>query len=93
MLMITVENEAAMVTFRVDGCLAGGGVDELARHWSAASSQPDQKVLVDVTGVTSVDGPGREFLAEVHRRGDTLVGGATTRAIVDEIRASALAGT
>jgi ABC-type transporter Mla MlaB component len=88
MLMITVESEAAMVTFRLDGHLAGFGVDELARHWSAASSQPDQKVLFDLTGVTSVDGLGKEFLAEVHRRGDTLVGGVSTNAIVEEIRAS-----
>ena len=93
MLMITVENEAAMVTFRVDGCLAGHGVDELARHWSAASGQPHQRVLLDLTGVTSVDLLGKEFLAEVHRRGDTLVGGPTTRAIVEEIRATALAST
>jgi len=93
MLMITVENEAAMLTFRVDGCLAGRSVDELARHWSAASGQPHRRVLLDLTGVTSVDLLGREFLAEVHRRGDTLVGGATTRAIVEEIQATALAGT
>jgi ABC-type transporter Mla MlaB component len=91
MLMITVESEAAMVTFRLDGHLAGLGVDELARHWSAASSQPHQKVLFDLTGVTSVDGVGKEFLAEVHRRGDTLVGGANTSAIVEEIRATSAA--
>jgi ABC-type transporter Mla MlaB component len=91
MLMITVESEAAMVTFRLDGHLAGLGVDELARHWSAASGQPHQKVLVDLTGVTSVDGLGKEFLAEVHRRGDTLVGGGSTHSIVEEIRASAAA--
>jgi hypothetical protein len=88
MLMITVENEAAMVTFRLDGHLAGLGVDELARHWSAAASnQPDQRVLFDLTGLTSVDVLGKEFLAQAHRHGDTLVGGATTRAIVEEIRA------
>jgi len=88
MLMITVESEAATVTFRLDGCLAGAGVDELARHWSAAASnQPHQRVLFDLAGVTSVDVLGKEFLAQVHRRGDTLVGGATTKAIVEEIRA------
>jgi anti-anti-sigma regulatory factor len=90
MLMITVESEAALVTFRIDGHLAGAGVDELARHWSAAaSSQPQQRVLFDLTGVTSVDMLGRQFLVQAHRHGDTLVGGVTTRAIVEEIRAGA----
>jgi anti-anti-sigma regulatory factor len=87
MLMITMESEAALVTFRIDGHLAGAGVDELARHWSAASSRPHQRVLFDLTGVTSVDMLGKEFLAQAHRHGDTLVGGVTTRAIVEEIRA------
>ena len=89
MLMITVETEPAMVTFRLDGRLAGAGVDELARHWSAAASnQPHQRVLFDLAGVTFVDVVGKEFLAQVHRHGDTLVGGVTTRAIVEEIRAT-----
>lgn len=92
MLMITVESEAALVTFRIDGHLAGGGVDELARHWSAAASnQPQQRVLFDLTGVTSVDMMGKEFLAQAHRHGGTLVGGVTTRAIVEEIRAGVVA--
>jgi len=92
MLMITVETEPAMVTFRLDGRLAGAGVDELARHWSAAAfNQPHQRVLFDLAGVTSVDVLGKEFLEQVHRRGDMLVGGATTRAIVDEIQGKSAA--
>ena len=90
MLMITVESEPALVTFRLDGRLAGSGVRELARHWSAAASnQPRQKVLFDLAGVTSVDVLGRAFLAQAHQRGDTLVCGAKTRAIVEEITRSA----
>ena len=61
----------------------------MARRWSAAASnQPDQRVLFDLTGLTSVDVLGKEFLAQAHRHGDTLIGGVTTRAIVEEIRAN-----
>lgn len=87
MLMITVETDAPMVTFRLAGRLAGPGVRELARIWSAAAfNQPHQRVLVDLTRVTFVDLLGTEFLTQVHRHGDVLVGGVTTEAIVEEIR-------
>jgi hypothetical protein len=86
MLMITVETEAAGVVLRLDGRLAGPAVSELERNWQAAAvKQPRKPVLLDLKGVISVDGRGRDFLAHVHRLGDTLVAGTTTRALVDEI--------
>jgi len=86
MLVITVETEAAGVVLRLDGRLAGPAVNELERNWQAAAvTEPRRRVLVNLEGVTSVDGRGKEFLAHVHRRGDTLVAGTTTRALVDEI--------
>jgi ABC-type transporter Mla MlaB component len=91
MLMITLETDAPTPTLRLDGQLAGPGVRELARHWHrAAFTRPDQRVLLDLAGLTSVDASGREFLAKVHRHGDTLIGGDTTGALVDEIRRDAL---
>jgi ABC-type transporter Mla MlaB component len=86
MLMITVETDATRITFRLAGRLAGLGVRELARKWSAARlNQPHQRISVDLTSVTSVDVLGKEFLAQVHRHGDTLVGGVTTQALVEAI--------
>jgi hypothetical protein len=86
MIMITVESDAALVTFRLDGRLAGPEARELTRNWNASTfKQPHQRVLFDLTGITGVDVMGREFLAQAHRRGDRLVGGATTSAIVQEI--------
>jgi len=86
MLMITVETEAAIVVFRLDGRLAGPEVRELARNWrTAALEQPHQRVLFDLAGVTSVDVLGKAFLAQVYQRGHKLVGGVTTKAIVEEI--------
>ena len=86
MLVITVEAEATNVVLRLDGRLAGPSVGELERSWRAAVfKKPRRRVLVDLEGVTSVDVRGRAFLAHVHHRGDTLVAGTTTRALVDEI--------
>ena len=86
MLMITVETEAALVTLRLDGRLAGPEARELTRNWNTSTfKQPHQSVSFDLTGITGVDGVGLEFLAQAHRRGDRLVGGATTSAIVQEI--------
>jgi ABC-type transporter Mla MlaB component len=88
MLMITVETDVAAVTFRLAGRLAGAGVHELARNRSAAAfKQPRQRVVFDLAGLTSVDVLGKEFLAQVHRDGDGLVGGAAANQIVEEIRA------
>ena len=75
MLVIYVQTEAMMVIFRLEGRLSGAGVRELARHWSSAVfKQPDQRMIFDLSGVTSVDDAGREFLARVHEYGDLLIG-------------------
>ena len=86
MLMITVEAEAPVVTFRLNGRLTGAGIRELSRSWSAAARQrPHRKVLFDLNGVTSVDASGKDFLAKAYRRGSRLIAGAATRAIVEEV--------
>jgi anti-anti-sigma factor len=89
MLIITVETHAANVNFLLDGPLAGAAVGELARSWLAkAFDGPQRRVLLDLRRVTSVDRAGREFLARAYRHGNMLVGGGTTKAIVDEIHAT-----
>jgi len=86
MLRITVESEEATVMLRLDGGLAGPEANELTRTWSRGTfAQPDQQLLFDLTGVTVIDVVGMSFLAQMHRQGATLVGGAATEAIVDEI--------
>jgi anti-anti-sigma factor len=89
MLIITVETQAANVNFLLDGLLAGAAARELARRWRAkAFDDPQQRVLLDLRRVTSVDGAGKAFLARAYRHGNTLLGGGTTKAIVDEIHAT-----
>jgi ABC-type transporter Mla MlaB component len=83
MLMITVDTENAIVTLRLDGRLAVLEARELERAWSAVKER-HQRVVLDLTGLSSVDVEGKAFLAQAHRSGDWLVGGVN-RAIVGEI--------
>lgn len=92
MLIITVENNAARITFRLDGRLAGGGVRELARSWSAVVvKQPRRQVSFDLAGLTSVDVVGKQFLAHVLRRGDGVMGSAVDTDVADEISSTSSA--
>ena len=77
MLMITVDAQPTGVTLRLAGRLAGLEARELGRTRSAVElAQPYQTVVFDLTALTAVDVVGQEFLAEAHRNGDRLVGGA-----------------
>jgi anti-anti-sigma factor len=89
MLIITVESSAAKVNFRLDGLLAGAAVGELARSWLAKAFDGPQRVSLDLSGVTSIDIEGKAFLAQAYRHGNSLLGGVATKAIVDEIQATA----
>jgi anti-anti-sigma regulatory factor len=86
MLMITVDAQADVVTLRLTGRLAGPEARELARNWStAAFKEPHQEVWLDLAGLTAVDAIGLEFLAQAHRNGDRLVGGATPQALIGTV--------
>ena len=81
MLMITVEIDPALVTLRLEGQLSLLEVRELARtRDTAAFERPDCRLSIDVTDVVEIDRHGREFLAQVQRRGDCIVGSGATRA-------------
>jgi hypothetical protein len=87
MLMITVETESCCVTLRLDGRLAGPEARELIGGWRSTAFNPiRQRVLVDLAGVTAVDGSGREFLTQIHCHGATLMAGESTAEVVTEIR-------
>jgi hypothetical protein len=85
--MITVEAESSRVTLRLDGRLAGPEARELVGGWRATAFNPlRQRVVVDLVGVTAVDGQGREFLTQIHRHGAMLMAGVSTAEVVTEIR-------
>jgi len=86
MLMITVEQVSTLVTLRLEGQLSRPEIRELSKTCDrAAFERPHRRLSIDVSGVESIDRHGREFLAEIHRRGSQLIGRGAGAAIVDEI--------
>ena len=59
-----------MTRFVVEGKLAGACTGELEKCWQAATSAGSEgSILVDLTGVTFVDAPGKQLLTRMHERG------------------------
>jgi hypothetical protein len=87
MLRITIHNEPGALTFQLEGKLAGPWVLELEKCWQSTLAGRREAVLrFDLTGVTSIDAAGKEFLAAVHAQGaEFLACGCLMRAVVAEI--------
>ena len=87
MLRVTTDNDANVTRLRIEGRLGGAEVQELETHWrTLRSARPHTSILIDLTGVTSVDEEGKKLLAEMHRHGDEFVAaGVMMKAIVEEI--------
>jgi len=87
MLRITVLNEAREAIFKMEGKLAHEWVEEANKAWTAFSSIPQQgRVVIDLSGVSFVDEPGRELLAQMHASGTQLVGSSPMiSALIEEI--------
>lgn len=90
MLKITTQIEEGVMTFGVEGKLAGAWVKELERHWrTVASSQPTRRMRVDVSSATFIDEEGKDLLRTMHREGAQLVAtGCLNMSIVEEIMRS-----
>ncbi len=59
------------MTLKIEGRIAGSTVPALHQAWQElAPSLGERKLLVDVRGVTHVDGTGRKLLAEIHAKTD-----------------------
>ena len=87
MLRITVHYRPELLTFQLEGSLAGPWVREVedsrrrlpaGRRWSA--------IRFDLAGVTFIDAAGKAYLADMHRLGAEFVAAdCLTKAIVAEI--------
>jgi anti-anti-sigma regulatory factor len=63
------QREGEHVTLKIEGKVAGRHVPELHRAWEdLAPSLGKRRLLVDLCGVTHVDGTGRNLLAEIHAK-------------------------
>ncbi len=87
MLRITVQEGETATTMRLEGKLAGPEVKELTTCWLAAvASDPHKSIVVDMEGVTFIDGEGKKLLAEMQRRGVQFVApGRETPGLVEDI--------
>jgi anti-anti-sigma regulatory factor len=87
MLRITTYHTAELLTFQLEGRLAGPWVVEVQDCWQrTAAGRGDTAVRFDLTGVTYVDAAGKEFLLAMHEQGSEFVAtGCLMRAIVAEI--------
>jgi ABC-type transporter Mla MlaB component len=91
MLRITVHNAPPVLTFQLEGKLAGPWVRELEECWQSTLASRHEPILrVDLTGVTLIDETGKACLAEMHRQGAEFVtADCLTNAIVEEITLTA----
>ena len=87
MLRITIHDAPQTLTFRLEGRLAGPWVRVLEECWkSTLTGRRDPALLLDLTGVTSIDAAGQACLAALHRQGAEFVAAdCLMKALVVEI--------
>jgi len=98
MFRLTQTEEGEATVFVIEGKLSGPTLVSLGEflrtlHAEVGGNRP---VVVDLTGVTSMDGEGKQLLKDLHARGATFrAKGCLNRAIVEGITccAPAAAGT
>ncbi len=91
MLRVTVQEDQGVLTFKLEGRLAGPWVREVEDCRQRSISGREQlPFFFDLTGVTFIDPGGMAFLTAMHRRGAHFVtADCLTRAAVAEIAAGA----
>ncbi len=72
MCRITSRVEDGEYVLKLEGCLQGAWVQELAECWQQAKDQ-HRRVRVDLTDVYRVDASGRELMAVMFRHGVSFV--------------------
>jgi ABC-type transporter Mla MlaB component len=77
------------VTMKIEGKIAGPNVPSLHQAWQdLAVSLGQRELVVDLRGVTHVDGTGRKLLAEIHdaTRAEFLADTPLTKYFAEEAR-------
>jgi outer membrane protein len=87
MLRITSEKKKGKVVLTVEGRLAGPWVSTLEQSWrDARAAAPNEKVSVNLCGVSFIDPAGKTLLKEIHHQGGQLLAeGCLNQAIIREI--------
>ena len=71
MLRVTIEEDTSLITFKLEGRIAGEWVDELERAWLEEAGR-SKCLKVDLTGVTFVDEEGKKLLGRMVEQGSNL---------------------
>ena len=89
MLRITINDQAGVTSFVLEGKLVGPWVKELEQCWeSALAADPARSMLVNLAAVTFIDSEGRALLTRMRRQGVRLLShGLLIDAIVAKIEA------
>jgi outer membrane protein len=87
MLRITTQKKRGKTVLSIEGRLAGPLVGTLEQCWrELRAASPDEKLHLDLCGVSFIDAGGRMLLKEIYRQGGELVAvGCLNQAIVEEI--------
>lgn len=88
MFRVTQIEEGSRIVFIVEGKLTGATLGSLAELVKRLPKEAEgvQPILVDLTGITSIDSEGKQLLKELHSRGATFrAKGCLNRAIVEGI--------
>src|SRR5271156_17091 len=84
MLRITTEKKRGRTVMSVEGRLAGAWVGALEQCWRTRA--PEEKLSIDLCGVSFIDAAGKVLLKEIHQQGGKLIAeGCLNQAIVEEI--------
>ena len=87
MLRITTQKKRGKTVLSIEGRLTGPLVGTLEQYWrELRGASPDEKLHLNLCGVSFIDAAGRVLLKEIHRQGGELVAeGCLNQAIVEEI--------
>jgi hypothetical protein len=86
MLRISTQYDAQVLTFRLEGRLAGLWIKELRDCWQSCLASCPALMRVDLRSLTFVDTAGKELLGEMHRQGAKLIASdCQMRAVVAQI--------
>jgi anti-anti-sigma regulatory factor len=85
MLRITVDRNVDSIAVRLEGKLVGAWVQEFRAVWSNVQSN-GSRVVISLTGVSSIDVLGRCLLAEVYGAGGRLTGsGLLAKSLIEDV--------
>jgi hypothetical protein len=87
MLRITTYETPDLLTFQLEGRLAGPWVQAFDDCWHSVHSRRNApRIRTELNAVTFVDAAGKELLAAMHAHGVQLAGaGCLMRAVVEEV--------